>query len=984
MLDRQINCYSVDTGNFYTNHERRLHWRNKQFRSERSYLYNKIKRLTAQLERKRHTVELGDNDVVTTALSLYRQSKCEGLDSKFVKQAERQLDELIQEYNLDLEVLLVEDKEADIAAMQEAIDELTAIKEHKVAGAIKTKRELKQLIENRVNQNIKSGGRDHVRVLDESRLTPANVISVFESTLNRTIGAKTNELTDDLVTVQIYYYELFRDLEYFGFMFKGEHYIYFSSSAGQIRTKKAVFIKESTWLKHQRTIMCGLTFDTINAKGGMNVNKLLAYLALQNSATDIWDGFNIDKAIVVDDFETEVDGTFDFIDDVTYEIKRTTGRAAITHTDGAGMMLPRLGNNRMIRAPWIKGLLGAFDFRRFIIEHNGNPKIKDIYGAEHDVIAEDIEVIFTKSQFKLWKYYDSWDQYKEYFHRYGCTVSYCNMEQDAIQDNRVSYQMLQSLTDYTEEEFDIMVAKSVSRLDGLSSSVKNMQAAFGVNPYNQELTPFQEAIKIYPDLLNDEFAKATLREIKDSLVKSYWSGKLDVRGKYTFVLPDFYAACQHWFLGEAEPEGLLKDGEVYTNLFRYDERLDCLRSPHLYQEHAVRYNLAYKGCGERMERAKAWFNTNAIYTSCHDMISRILQFDVDGDMLLVVADENFVRVAERNMNGIVPLYYEMKKAGAQLITKESIYDGLISAFTHSNIGIYSNSISKIKNSPEFLGANKEEALRAIKLLTAENNYCIDAAKTLYMPVRPKEDQALLSRYTSVKLPHFFKYAKGKGDSQVLPPNNSIVNRLASRITNPRINTRRAGLGKIDYRLMMSDPEIAVDPLVVAEYKKLNSEYHFKINLTGNNLSYLNSYILNDLEQFGYDEVQLSDMLVKQLYGIENTPRKHVLWSVFGEVIVQNLKNNMEIPFVRLCKCVDCLEYFEINNEHNRSSIRCPRCQKAYRNLQYAIRNRNTKLGALIADAYIDKETLDRVQACNGVFTEGKCFYLKTPKILNCQ
>lgn len=974
MLDRQINCYSVDTGNFYTNHERRLHWRNKQFRSERSYLHNKIKRLTKQLERKRHTVELGQDDIITTALSLYRQSKCSGVDPKYVKRAERELAEFLQRYELDLDVMLAEDYEVDIAKLEATIAELSAIKEHKIAGAIKTKAELKRLIENRVKQNIASGGRDHIRELNESRLTPANIISVFESTLNRTIGAKTNELTDDLVTVQIYYYELFRDLEYFGFMFKGEHYIYFSSSAGQIRTKKAVFIKESTWLKHQRTIMCGLTFDAINAKGGMNVNKLLAYLALQNSATDIWDEFDIDKAIVIDDFETDVDGTFDFIDDVTYEIKRTTGKAAITHTDGAGMMLPKLGNNRMIRAPWIKGLLGAFDFRRFIEEHGCNPKLTDIYGVEHDVIKEDIEVIFTKSQFKLWKYYDSWDQYKEYFRRYNCTVSYCNMEQDVIQDNRVSYQMLQSLTDYTEEEFDIMTARSSARLAGLSSNVKNMQAAFGVNPYNQELTPFQEAIKIYPDLLNDEFAKATLREIKDSLVKSYWSGKLDVRGKYTFVLPDFYAACQHWFLGEAEPEGLLRDGEVYTNLFRYDERLDCLRSPHLYQEHAVRYNLAYKGCGERMERAKTWFNTNAIYISSHDLISRILQCDFDGDMLLVVADENFVRVAERNMGGIVPLYYEMKKAGAQLITKESIYDGLISAFTHSNIGIYSNSISKIKNSPEFLGANKEEALRAIKLLTCENNFCIDAAKTLYMPVRPKEDQALLSRYTSVKLPHFFKYAKGKNDSQVLPPNNSIVNRLFMKITNPRINTRCAGLGKIDYRLMMSDPDIVIDPLVVAEYKKLNSEYHFKINLTGSNLSYLNSYILNDLEQFGYDEVQLSDMLVKELYGIENTPRKQVLWLVFGSIIVQNLKSNIKEPFTKLCQCVDCLEYFEINNQYDNSSIRCPRCQKAYRKLQYEIKNRNTKLGAIIVDAYVDKETLVKVNECNGMFSSATTFF----------
>ena len=44
--------------------------------------------------------------------------------------------------------------------------------------------------------------------------------------------------------------------------------------------------------------MCGLTINKINAKGGNNVNKHLAYMALTNSATDEWPEFDIDKSIV--------------------------------------------------------------------------------------------------------------------------------------------------------------------------------------------------------------------------------------------------------------------------------------------------------------------------------------------------------------------------------------------------------------------------------------------------------------------------------------------------------------------------------------------------------------------------------------------------------------------------------------------------------------------------------------------------------------
>ena len=70
-----------------------------------------------------------------------------------------------------------------------------------------------------------------------------------------------------------------------------------------------MFIKESVWLKHEKTLMCGLTLDKINALGGNNPNKHLAYTALINSATDVWEEFDIDKSIVIDDFETDVEGT---------------------------------------------------------------------------------------------------------------------------------------------------------------------------------------------------------------------------------------------------------------------------------------------------------------------------------------------------------------------------------------------------------------------------------------------------------------------------------------------------------------------------------------------------------------------------------------------------------------------------------------------------------------------------------------------------
>ena len=238
------------------------------------------------------------------------------------------------------------------------------------------------------------------RELDQGALLDKNIIQLFESDLTRSLGLKPFELTMDLVIVNVFFFQVFNGIVHHGFMLNGERYIFLTASAGQIRTKKAVFIRESAFKRIEKKIMCGLTVDDINAKGGMNTNKFCTYLALANSATDEWSDFDIDKSIVVDDWETAVPGMVDHIDGVTYEIKREMTETVIPHMDGCGIQ--RTGATRMCRLPWIKGLLVTFPFDKFIEERcNGAAIVTDIYGVEHDILKEDIQYIFTKSQFKL-------------------------------------------------------------------------------------------------------------------------------------------------------------------------------------------------------------------------------------------------------------------------------------------------------------------------------------------------------------------------------------------------------------------------------------------------------------------------------------------------------------------------------------------------------------------------------------------------------
>lgn len=795
-----------------------------------------------------------------------------------------------------------------------------------------------------------------------------NVISVFESMLTRTLGMKTGNLYDDFMVIRTYYFDVIEDLILNGYVYNGERYVCFTASAGQIRTKKTVFIKERVWKENQKTLMCGLTVDSINECGGININKYLAYLALCNSATDPWEEFDITKSIVVDDMETMVRGTVDFIDHRTYTTERKVMDIPITHTDGCGMVLPSCNaKNTMVRLPWVKGLLAVFPFDRFIREADKQDPsvqhgvVKDIYGVEHDVLKEDIQVIFTKSQFKMYKYYSSWEEYIAMYQKYGCTAGKCNEEESFLPDAKLNYQMLQTLTDISEDEIERLANRSVEKIQKVASDRETMLEVFGASSQYKNKNAFQECLSIYPELLSDPYTKEMLRQIKKNLVKEGKSAKLDLSAKYMFLIPDLYAFCQWLFLGDKDPCGLLKNGEVSSFLYRAYGKLDCLRSPHLYREHAVRNNVVNA-------ETKKWFAPNAIYTSCHDLISKILQFDCDGDKSLVCADPLIIEIAERNMKDIVPLYYEMAKAGAVIVTPEEIFHGLRAAWTGGNIGVISNDITKIWNSDDV-------DIDAIKILCMENNFCIDYAKTLYKPTRPDHINAKLSQITGMKAPHFFIYAKGKSAHQVQKKNASVVNRLDKIVPNKRMSFAAKNIGVFHYQNMLSKPKknVVIKQEVIDLYNEVEKQYRYSINFYDDsvNYSYIRDSILERFNELKTDRVECCDILVKYLFHMRQSKRKNIFWMCFGDIVLSNLQKNLPAGSIqckkcgerfvpenwnqKLCskcsayqpiskktiRCIDCGKEFEVDGVV-KNKKRCDSCQTKYRRMYKALKEKERR------------------------------------------
>lgn len=858
-LSKQIHIYSLDTSCFYNEREMLTHTKMNQIYILRTQVKNYIEKLEKQLK---------------------------------------------SESNSEVEI---------------KIDELQ--------GMVSTYNSMLKHEKNRLYAELKNTKAiGEVRNLRVDTLVDRNIISVFESSLTRTMKLDIGKLSHDLMIVQTYYFDVIEDLIKDGYYYGDDKYVVLTASAGQIRTKKTVFIKESVWEEYQNTITCGLSVDTINKMGGVNVNKYLAYLALSNSATDVWANFNIDKAIVVDDFETLVDGDVDHVDEITYTITRKKMSIPIPHMDGCGIMMPKANNKKstMVRLPWIKGLLVPFDFHQFIkdkrIEMNDNTIgiVKDVKGKEYDIINDDIQYIFTASQWKMYKYYNSWDEYVNNFKKYGCEACKCNEEEDRICNAKINYQMLQTLTDMTDDELSLLARETVDSINSLGSDRGTMLKILGVVDTNTNKTYLQQALQIYPELLRDTYCKDILKQVKKSLVKEARAGKLFIDGKYTFLIPDLYAFCEWLFLGIESPQGLLGDGEVYCNLYKDGDKLDVLRSPHLYREHAVRKNVIDS-------EKKRWLVSKGIYTSVKDMISRILQFDNDGDKALVCRDKTLVNVAERNMEGIVPLYYDMKKAPAQELNKNTTYDGLKLAYTGGNIGIYSNDISKIWNS-------KNPNLEVIKLLCCENNFVIDYAKTLYKPDRPKRINKIIRDYTKKKVPHFFIYAKDKEPDQVARKTKSVVNRLENIIPKPTLRFNANNIGKFDYKKLLNNRNFKMKDDckdILSLYDELNMKKHFidsKEDIDNDVLSqerYVYRYIRERLLEVNNDEKYVTDVLIEYLYNITTGRKKDTLWYSFGDVIVENLKKNIdEIVGKDVVLCEVCGERVEYSNSFDRSRKYC--------------------------------------------------------------
>lgn len=512
----------------------------------------------------------------------------------------------------------------------------------------------------------------------------------------------------DIITVKMKNKQHYKDLIKNGFSINGIKFVRLVCTAAYLRRNTVGFINEKYFKQMNEILMCGLDGKLKET----NLGKYSAYYGLFMSATNKVTTPNV---CVVNDYETELENqkvNYITTDEFGKEIiKERTMNIPMNWADGQGLISPRMAETWMedlglsylptgfiIRSAYIKGLVVPFDFHKFAQDIAHTNTIKDVWGKSYNI--DDIDVILTVSQFKMWKMYENWQDYLYYFNKYGHSwgVSRVNKEND---DEFVltNYQYLQTL-DLSSDDIQELAQPTIDWINSIGEGdlMNVLLYLMGGRSDNDEedaeqifsevQMDFVKALMLNPDLLKDEYVKSQILKTLKRKIKDAKIGRLWVRGNYSFQISDPYGLAQ-WIFG-LPVTGLLKANEMYCDFWNQrtnSKEILCSRSPLVHSsEHLIRKLVA-------TEEMREWYQYiwSGIVNSFHDIaVINMSDSDYDGDIIFSTDNQTMI-------NAVVPsppVTYAKRKAPNQKLTQHNLVINDLRGFG-SQIGQITNVASSI-------------------------------------------------------------------------------------------------------------------------------------------------------------------------------------------------------------------------------------------------------------------------------------------------
>lgn len=454
----------------------------------------------------------------------------------------------------------------------------------------------------------------------------------------------------DIITIKMNSKKDYLDLTKHGFSINGIKFVRFVCTAAYLRRNVVGFINEKYFKQINEILMCGLDGKLKET----NLGKFSAYYGLFMSAVNKVD---TPRVCVIKDYESDLkDQMVDFIvtdSDGKRHIEERKKDMPMNWFDGMGLISPNMArrwqenleldylpSGFIIRSAYLKGLVVPFDFHEFARDVAHTDKIVDAWGVEYDI--EDIDVILTISQFKMWKAYDNWQEYLYYAEKYGHIwgVSRVNKKYD---DEYVltNYQYLQTLN-LTKENICNLAQPTVDWINNIGTGNLEYVLLYLLGCQNGDIEDidtddvlngvemnFVKGIMLDPELLKDDYVKSQIYKTLKRKIKDAKIGRLWVRGNYAFQISDPYALCE-WAFG-MPVNGLVGSYKMYCNFWNSraeNKEILCCRSPLV---HGSEHLLRELECTDKM---KYWYKylESGIVNSVHDMsVVHCSDSDYDGD-----------------------------------------------------------------------------------------------------------------------------------------------------------------------------------------------------------------------------------------------------------------------------------------------------------------------------------------------------------------
>lgn len=240
--------------------------------------------------------------------------------------------------------------------------------------------------------------------------------------------------------------------------------------------------------------------------------------------------------------------------------------------------LDYIANGVCLRNAWLKGMMYPFPIIEFIEKYNNsNYYIEDIWGNTQDI--RECDMILTESSLKLWKAYNSIDDYMEAYKECGYEFAVTKISPHTLEEQReVNYQYLQSY-EFSDEDIAELCAPTIKYLkDAMCGDYDATIKFLGITD-NTDVNSWQRALYTSDYMMGDPYVIDSVHRFIKKKMNDAKIGKLFVAGNYQIASGDPFALMQK--ICGLEVTGLLKAGECYSKFWidKNEDSVVVYRSP---------------------------------------------------------------------------------------------------------------------------------------------------------------------------------------------------------------------------------------------------------------------------------------------------------------------------------------------------------------------------------------------------------------------